>query len=299
MAAHEDDRHDEQEMMNKKSRGPSQPKPSAGSVPAKMVFYTLLSLGSFIAGLLLVVLLLGNARLLVSLGLEGRFYYLVLLPLGLAVTGFLFGALRSFALYRGKQLGGALELGGPIVGFALVVIGGFLLPLPASNFPLTVYVHGPAGRQDLALRGQGAVLLDLGGDRRSAAIGDKGQAFFPEIPANFRGRNVNVALDASGYERTDSNQLQLDGTSAYLEVRRKPSHIRGNVLDPAGKPLAGATVSLAGISTTSGEQGQFDLTLSSDRIDERMVMRIAADGYQTWSQEVTPNGGALTAVLQR
>jgi hypothetical protein len=261
--------------------------------------YAFLSLGSFVVGLLLVGLLLRNARLLVSLGLEGRFYYLVLLPLGLAVTGFLFGALRSFALYRGKHFGGALQLGGPIVGFALVVIGGFLLPVPASNFPLTVYVHGPAGPQDLPLRSEGAVLLDLGGDRRSAPVGDRGQAFFPEVPANFRGQKVNVALDAVGYERTDNSLVQLNGTSVYLNVRRKPARITGIVQDSDGYPVAGATISVAGMSTTSGDQGQFDLVLSYDRVEDRMVLRAAAKGYQTWSEEVMPNGGPVTAVLQR
>jgi hypothetical protein len=261
--------------------------------------YAMLSLGSFVAGLLLIAVLLGNARLLVSLGLDGRFYYLALLPLGLAVTGFLFGALRSVALYRGKHIGGALELGGPIVGFALVVIGGFLLPPPASNFPLTVYVHGPGGHQDLPLRNQGAVLLDVGGDRRREPIGDRGQAIFPEVPANFRGQKVNVALEASGYERTDDDLLPLDGTSLYLKVRRKASRIAGNVLDETGSAVVGATVSIGGIHTRSGQQGGFDLVLPSDRVEDRMVLRIDADSYPAWNQVVIPNGGTVTAVLRR
>ncbi len=80
------------------NRKPVSP-PAPGGWPV-IAPYALLSLGSFLAALLLIGLLLGNASLLVSLGLEGRFYYLALLPLGLAVTGFLFGAMRSFALYR-------------------------------------------------------------------------------------------------------------------------------------------------------------------------------------------------------
>ncbi len=286
--------------MRKESRVRKQEKPSeARRGWGKIAPYALLSLVSFVAGLWLIMLLLRNARLLVSLGLEGRFYYLILLPLGLAVTGFLFGALRSFALYRGKHLGGALELGGPIVGFALVVIGGFILPPPASNFPLTVYVRGPAGEHDLPLRSQGQVLLDLGGDRRSAPIGDKGQAFFPEIPANFRGQKANVALDASGYERADNSPLELGGTSLYLEVRRKPARIAGNVIDETGKAIVGATVSVAGTSTTSAEQGRFDLILPSGRVLDGMVLRVSADGYQTWNQGVIPDGGPITTVLRR
>lgn len=266
---------------------------------AKIAPYAWLSLGSFAAGLLLVVLFLRYARLLVSLGLEGRFYYLILLPLGLSAASFLFGALRSFGHYRGKLFGGTIELGGPIVGCALVVLVGLYFTQAASNFPLTVYVYGPAGQQDLPLRNQGEVLLDLGGDRRSAPIGEKGQAFFPEIPANFRGQKVNIALDATGYERPDNSRLELDGTSLYLEVRRKSSHISGNVLNETGKPVVGATVSVAGISTTSVEQGRFDLVLPSDRVVDGMVLHVSADSYETWNQVVVPNGGPVTAILRR
>ncbi|HEY2294403.1 MAG TPA: carboxypeptidase-like regulatory domain-containing protein [Thermoanaerobaculia bacterium] len=246
-----------------------------------------------------VFLLLRNARLLVSLGLVGRFYYLTLIPLGLSAASFLFGALRSIGIYRGKLFGGVLELGGPVVIFALVIIGGFYFPPPGSNFPLTVYVHGPAGPQDLLLRNQGAVLLDLGGDRRSAPIGDKGQAFFPEIPANFRGQEVNIALDASGYERSDNNRLDLAGTSLYLGARRKSFHITGNVRDKMDKPVIGATVSMADISTTSIKQGYFDLAVPSDRVPDVMVLRVSADRYETWNQEIIPNGSPVTVVLSR
>jgi len=259
----------------------------------------LFSLVSFAGGLLLVVLLLTNAGLLVSLGLVGRFYYLTLLLLGLFGAGFLFGALRSIGIYRGKLFGGAVELGGATVGFALIVIGGFYLPLPESNFPLTVYVHGPAGPQDLLLRNQGEVLVDLGGDRRSAPIGDRGQAFFAEIPANFRGQKVNVALDASAYQRPDNSRLELDGTSLYLEVQRKSAHIAGNVIDETGAPVVGATVSVAGISTTSVEQGRFDLVLPSGRVLDEITLRVSADRYEPWNQMVMPNGGPVTAVLRR
>src|SRR5580693_6830864 len=71
-----------------------------------------------------------NADLLGRLGLTGNLYYLVLLPMGLAAAVFLFGVLRSYARYSGKQLGGMLELSGPIVAFVLVVILGFVLVKP-------------------------------------------------------------------------------------------------------------------------------------------------------------------------
>src|ERR1700722_5449367 len=135
------------------------------------------SLISFLCGIVLLGLLIWNANLLASLGLAGVLYYLVLLPMGLAAAGFLFGVVRSCARYSGKQLGGMLELGGPIVAFLLVVVLGFVLVKPVTTFPLTVYVHGQGRPQDL-LRNSGEVLLDLGLDRRRQPIGSEGQAYF-------------------------------------------------------------------------------------------------------------------------
>ncbi len=276
------------------------PPVGANKARSRIFLYAMLSLGGFGLCLLLVVLLVTNARLLVSVGLDDRIYFLIVVTLGVSANAFLFGALRSNASYDGRHAGGVLKLGGPIVGVALVVIAAFRLPQRPSNFPLTVYVHGSAGQQDLVLRNQGEVLLDLGGNRRSAPIGDKGQAFFPEIPANFREQKVNVALDSSDYERPDNRPLELKGTSLYLEARRKPLHITGNVVDAETKaPVVGATVSVAGISTKTLEQGRFDLPLPSDHVRDDMVMSVSADGYQTWSDGVAPGSGPVGVALLR
>jgi hypothetical protein len=217
----------------------------------------------------------------------------------LAVTGFLFGALRSFALYRGKHGGGVLELGGPVVGFALVLIGGFFLPPPATNFPLTVFVHGPAGPQDLPLRNQGEVMLDLGSERRRQPIGDAGQASFLEIPSSFRGQRINVTLLASDYERADRGPLPLKEQSLYLSVRRKAVPIAGETVDENGRPIPRARVSVAGISTTSNGDGRFSLVVPSEQAQDELVLRVDAEGYEAWRQTVVPNGGPIAAVLRR
>jgi hypothetical protein len=193
-----------------------------------------------------------------------------------------------------------LELGGPIVGFALVVIGGFVLPPPASNFPLTVYVHGQAGPQDLILRSQGAVLLDLGSERRREPIGDKGQAFFPEIPASFHGQEVNVGLDAEGYELANSaSKLRLEGTSLYLSVRKKLGHLKGHVQDERGNPIVGATVTVAGLPTHTRSFGEFDLSIPGDSIQDDLVLEVKANGYALWRLPVSLNSNDVTVILTR
>jgi hypothetical protein len=72
----------------------------------EIALYGVISLISFLCGVVLLGLMILNADLLGRLGLTGNLYYLVLLPMGLAAAVFLFGVLRSYARYSGKQLGG-------------------------------------------------------------------------------------------------------------------------------------------------------------------------------------------------
>jgi hypothetical protein len=280
------------------SRKRANPRKPAGQSDA--LFFALLSLVSFLAGLLLLWLLVAKAEMLVRLGLEGKLYYLVLLPLGLAVTGFLFGVLRSFALYRGKVLGGALELGGPVVAFGLVVLGGSLLVPPSEPLSVTVFVHGYGGVQDVPLRGKGYVVLDLGPDRRREAIGAKGEAFFPGIPASFRGQDVPIWLEADGFAPADSSvRHRLTGSSLYLAVKLQALKLRGRVQDPEGRPIAEASLRLRNLAATSGTDGSFSVEIPGSLLQEFLSLSASAPGYESWHESVVPGSNDVVVVLRR
>ena len=226
----------------------------------EIIPYALIALASFLCGIGVLVLMLWKAEALYKLGLIGNLYYIVLFPLGLCAAVFLFGVVRSFARYKREQYGGNLELGGPIVAFVLVVGGGFILvPKPPSTFPLTVYVHGEAARNDLVLRNSGRVFVDLDGDRQSRSIGENGEAYFPAIPDRFRGQEVPIWVDATGFESTIADQKQrVDGGSLYLGVRKKNGHVSGRVQDQDGNPISGAELSVAGVLTHSDVSGHLN-----------------------------------------
>jgi hypothetical protein len=172
----------------------------------KIAPYAIISLISFLLGTLLLFFMVWKAEKLVALGLTGRLYYIVLLPLGLSVAGFLFGVVQSYATFKGKQFGGTLVLGGPIVAFFLVVVLGFVLVPDPSTFPVTFFVHGPGGPQDTVLQTSGEVVVDLGGDRRKVAIGEQGQAYFPAIPASFRSQEVLAWVVSDKFESAEANK---------------------------------------------------------------------------------------------
>lgn len=117
-------------------------------------------------------------------------------------------------------MGGGLELGGPVVGFVIVLILGFWLPYPAANISFTVYVHGPKGFQDLPLRNNGRLMLDTGDLRREAAIGSNGEALFPEISASFRGRYRHgfwFAIPQSEFRNSVVRKAESNSVSEWLK----------------------------------------------------------------------------------
>lgn len=262
--------------------------------------FALLSLACFLCGMVVLALMLWKVELLVSLGLIGNLYYIVLLPLSLAASGFLFAVLRSYAVYTGKVLGGTLELGGPIVAAVGVVIAGFWLPKPAEAFSVTVLVHGEAGPHDLVLRNIGVVWMTLGPDPRQERIGDKGQADFKNLPASFRGQEVPVSVEAEGFEIVrPSEKYRLSGTSIDVTVRRKTARLAGRVQDEAGKPVLDAVVSVAGTSVKTDATGYFELIVSGDHLKPELSVQVDAAGCATRRTMAVPGANDLVVTLNR
>jgi hypothetical protein len=247
--------------------------------------------------------LFAGADKLAGLGLIEHVYYLVLILMGLTSAVFLFGVLPSAATYEGTLLGGTLKLGGAVVGAALVVVGGHLFVPKTFTFPFTVYVHGRAGPQDIVLRNSGRVVLKLGAEPRSAPIGESGQAYFPAIPANFRGQEVSAWVESDTYESVDAGAgHRLIPPSIELAVQKKTLHypLGGTVSDEAGNPLSGVTVTLPEyhVEEATNDQGRFDLEVVADG-QRRVDLMAQKHGYQTLHLSPTLGDKGVNFSLKR
>jgi hypothetical protein len=163
-------------LPRRNQRGAGRNPPPHGPGP---LFYAIVSLVAFLFGFAILSVMLWNAQLLVSLGLTGNFYYVLLLVLGLSSAAFLFGLLQSHAVYRGHTGWGHLELGGAIVGCALVVVGGFYLvpnPLP---FAVTVFVHERAGSMTWSRKSPAKWLWSLAPRSGGRTLGQMGPCTLP------------------------------------------------------------------------------------------------------------------------
>ncbi len=275
-------------------------KPPLKQPKGKLLTYVAIAAGVLVAALAVLSVMLAKAEMLVRLGLVGNFYYVVLVILAIFVAISLFSVLHSYAVYVGKVGGGSLELGGPIVAFVLVIVLGYYLNPSPQSFDLTVFVHGEAGRQDIILRNAGSVLLDLGGDRRREMIGDKGQAFFPGIPATFRGQAIPVAVEAPGYELVmPNNEIAVEGASAYVAVRPRAAELTGYVRTSTGQPIEGATVSVAGTTSQTDASGFFTLVLPGAGPRQSLTMQVMATGFAPWNGQVVPGANEITVALDR
>jgi hypothetical protein len=254
-----------------------------GTKSQRMIpIYALIFLGAFFCCVAVLFVLIAYAGKLSKYGLLQPVYYLVLVLMGLAAAVFLFGVLPSSASWAGKILGGKLRLSGSIVGAVLVVIGGYYFIPKPTFFPLTVYVHGNGGPQDIALRNTGRVFLALGPEISSESIGENGQAVFPRIPADFRGQQVPGWIESDDYEALNTT-VTIAGSSVDLIVKKKIKLFRlaGTVLDKQGKPLPGVHIALpkCHLDATTKSDGRFEFQVTADG-QEMVDLTAEKEGYQ-------------------
>src|SRR5579864_6464995 len=196
---------------------PTSPMKKDGSAqPLSAMSYTIIALVGLILAAGFTVFYIYKVPELVNSGVEGKVFYLLLIPWALASAAFLFGAMKSFASFSYKQLPSLLELGGPVVLFCLVLVGGYkLVPPAAETFDLTVRPYSADGRDPIIRSGK--VTIDLGNDRRTASLGDKGEADFKSILAKFKSAPIKVLPGIDGYDNK-AQTLTLGANSNVLEV---------------------------------------------------------------------------------
>jgi hypothetical protein len=275
--------------------------PRGTSRQRQVPMYALISLGVFACCVAVLIVLITNAERLSRFGLLQQIYYLVLVLMGLSAAGFLFGVLQSTATYTGKLWGGTLRLSGSVVGAALVVIGGYYFLPKATTFPLTVYVHGEGGPQDIVLRNSGRVVIKLGPAPQSEPIGDNGQAFFPAVPSDFRGQQVQAWVESETYG-SPGTTTTIEGTSLDLQVKKKIKYFKlaGTLLDSLGKPLPGVRITVPELKaeTETNNDGWYELQIAAD--EERMVDLIAhKQGYETKRLSPTLGDSGFNFSLKR
>lgn len=283
--------------------GPPPPRSKRAAPHSRALVSLVVAAATGAAALALLVLMVSRGQMLVHVGLTGHVWYVLLLLLGLFAAVTVFSLFKSYARYRGKALGGTLELGGPVVVMLVVVVLGFYLvptplPAPPQHFDLTVFLHGKAGHQAMVLRNRGKVSLDLGADKRIEAVGDKGEVHFAGIPGDLRGREVTLGLEDGTYELVNpALTIRLDQEAVYAAIQPRQLPLIGQVLDDQGQPLPQARAAIATATAVTDENGWFKIQLPADLPEGDRSITITAAGYEPWRAQAVPGGNALRVKL--
>ncbi|MCA0237934.1 MAG: carboxypeptidase-like regulatory domain-containing protein [Bacteroidetes bacterium] len=187
---------------------------------------------------------------------------------------------------------------------ALLLVALMYIWLRNDSLQLTVYVQDSMGKPIPELQNTGHVIVRFDNDLRDPVIGENGRTNLGEIPAKFRGEEIDIVLLAVGYEVLHPGQkYTMNGKAVYLQVQRDQSLglIQGIVKDRSGDQfLKGALVMIDQDTTTLTDHlGRFRLVLPPDKQRETYALTIRKEGFKVKSEYYKPKSGAIEIRLEK
>jgi hypothetical protein len=230
-----------------------------------------------------------------SIGIVGNVYYIVLIPLGLSSAAFLSGAMKSYASFTTNEsfAYGKLRLAGPVVIFALVVGGGFIMPNlnKEKYFDIKFRIVGFDNSPELFNTGK--LILYIGKEPKTANIHD-GEAIFYNSPEIYSNKIVKVFPVIENYQVTDSSNILISRKSDYIDirvVRTKESlvtNVRGSIINRDNAPVKNAFINFgSGLATGFTDQnGDFFFTVPLPE-GEKVTLKVMVDDVIKFNENVT------------
>ena len=207
---------------------------------------------------------------LVRSGLADTARYAFLVLLGIGSAALLFGFMRSTAtgVFERSVLGVRLDISGPLVGAAMVVVGAYaLIPRPTStNLVVRVVSAGPAAQVVPGAE----VSVDLGTLAFGPAVSDgQGRAVFNDLPSDRLAGEVVVTARAPGFDsrrQAFPPEARAPGTPLEITLDRGRLRITGTVLEGDGEQVAAGVILTFGggmaVDTTDAD-GTFEVTVEA------------------------------------
>jgi hypothetical protein len=263
----------------------------SGRQPLTAMQYALISLAGILIAIFLMFFFIYKAQDLVQNGISEKIFYILLIPFGLAASAFIFGAMKSFASYKGQHLNGTLELGGPILLFIMVVAGGFKLIPSEASFSSTVYLRDKLHRT--VIKNQGSLSVTIGDEVTTENIDQNGAITLKKIPANFLNKEVPVELDASGWEMDQGGTtalVKLTNESETVVIRKDSSLARVDVIvkDAENEPVPGVQLTLLDIRALTNERGEYHFIIPEEKQADSLPLRLYKAGFALKEVNVYP-----------
>lgn len=154
----------------------------------------------------------------------------------------------------------------------------------SDSFSVTVLVHGKEGRDQLILKNQGEVILDIGGDRKERHINHQGKAIFLELPGKYENETalISVVHPQPYFPVERDKEYQLTPNKViYLPIKLTGlNKIKGLVIDAESEsPLDSVRVSVENVATYTDEFGWFELDIPQEKQAKFVRVTFLKDGY--------------------
>ncbi|MBE7170783.1 MAG: TIR domain-containing protein [Williamsia sp.] len=227
-------------------------------------------------------------------------YALIGLGIALLLTKSAEKVAASFKLWNIKVvLAGAIVL--PFVLFFTNPIGAFKPDSCELPLSVTVFVHGSKGRQDMILRQQGYVVMDLkGGERKTASINENGAAYFQNL---HEGDSVRLEIDFSEPYKTihpDSVYVIANDSRVYLPVALQGINKVEGIVLYKDAPLPGVMVKIGQLTATTNPMGDFTIPIPASLQKKEYKVWFFKDGFKTKSAPAFPQTGQpLEVVMEK
>lgn len=250
---------------------------------------------AFLITILASGILVFKGKQLESIGIVGNIYYIILIPLGFSSAAFLGGAMKSYASFTSNEnfRYGKLHLTGPIVIFALVVGGGFVLPNLNKKEFFDLKFRIIEVDKTTRLFNEGKLILYIGKEPKTANIHD-GEAIFYNIPKNYGNKSVRILPVIDNYQLLDSDQVIISKNDDYIDikvVRTKESlitNVRGSIIDIKNAPIDNAFINFGSglASGYSNQNGDFSFTVPLPE-GEKVSLKVLVDDVVKFNESVT------------
>ena len=254
----------------------------------------------WISGILFLVCFFGSAVLIFwgnefeRLGLTGSIYYILLIPLGFSSAAFLAGAMKSYASFKSNETlpYGKLNLSGPIVIFALVVGGGFVLPGLNTKEKFDFKIHIECAENGSKIINTGSVILYIGKYTRQENIHNS-EVIFPDIPEGYNNKKGSVRLQLDNYQLAYPIEIRISksGDSVFtipiVSTKQSVSTVvRGTILNKKKFAVKNAMINFSsGLATCfSDENGDFSLTVPLPP-GQSVPLKIIINGVTVFDQD--------------
>ncbi|MFD3000114.1 hypothetical protein ACFS7Z_07065 [Pontibacter toksunensis] len=188
----------------------------------------------------------------------------------------------------------------PFILFFTNPIGAFKPDDCDTPVDVTIFVHGKKSRQDVVLRQEGHVIMDVKGERKRSAISENGEANFKNLHV---GDSVRLEIDFSEpYKATypDSVYVITREGMIYMPIALQGvDKVAGKVLYNDA-PLEGVIVEVGTVIDTTNETGSFDILIPEYLQSKEYKVWFIKQGFRTKSAPAFPQTGqSLEIVMEK